>query len=81
VGGRLERHPGAEDEGADQLLSIGGDEHVLDPEAVEERPLGIGRRAGADARRPGRGVEPAECLLVALLRAADQENFCGSSRQ
>jgi hypothetical protein len=81
VGGRLERHPGAEDQVADDLLPIGGDEHVVGAEAIEERSLGVGRRPGADARRPSRGVDPAQCRLVTLLRGPDQENFCGSSLQ
>jgi hypothetical protein len=81
VGGRLERQPWTEDQVADDLLAVGRDEDVLDPEAVEERPLGIGRRRGADPGRPGPDIKPAEARLVAILRAADQENFCGSSRQ
>jgi hypothetical protein len=81
VGGRLERHPGAEDQVADDLIAGDGDEDVGGAEAAEERASGIGGRAGADERRPGRGIEPAQRLLVALVCAPDQENFCGSSRQ
>jgi len=81
VGGRLERHPGAEDQVADDLLRSGGDQHVVGAEAIEERTPGVGRRGGADPRRPGRGVEPALRRLVTLLRRPDQENFCGSSLQ
>jgi hypothetical protein len=81
MGGRLERHPGAEDQVADQLLPIDGDADVVSAEAIEEGPVGIGRRPGADPRRPGRGVEPPQSPLVALVGAPDQENFCGSSLQ
>lgn len=83
VGGRLERRPGAEDQVADDLIAIDGDgdEDIVGAEAVKERTSGIGGRAGADERRPGRGVEPAQRPLVILARPADQENFCGSSRQ
>jgi hypothetical protein len=81
VGGGLERQPGTEDQVADQLLADDGDEDVVGAEAGEEGALGVGWRAGAYPRRPGRSVEPAQGPLVGLVGAADQENFCGSSRQ
>jgi hypothetical protein len=81
VGGRLDRHPGAADQVADRLPRVDRDEHVVGAEAVEKGAVGVGRRPGADPRRPGRGVEPAQGLLIAGASVADQENFCGSSLQ
>jgi hypothetical protein len=85
VAARLEVGPGTEQEAAEDRAVGDRHQHVLGAVALDDRPLGVGRRAGVRTGRPGGELESAQCRLVALPCGADldraQLSFAAFRRQ